>query len=191
MRHLILLPGLYPLTKRAQGDGGRKTELLQQTFPANIDSRQPKKVKKKKCWVGSALLRLPLPRPRTLSPPSPRSAAGPSSSWCSCGGRTRPRWAPGWRWWIGRRWCQLLLAVSCRAAGGEDNINVADKNIKKEREKKKKRHKERTCKWILPTCCSTKRAFVALQIQPGTFNRLSCSDGLMCCWHRLNKNGAK
>lgn len=46
MRHLILLPGLYPLTKRAQGDGGRETELLQQTFPASIDSRQPKKLKK-------------------------------------------------------------------------------------------------------------------------------------------------
>lgn len=153
--------------------------------------------------MGSVLLwlsRLSLPWSCTLSPPSPRSAAGPSSSWCSCGGRTRPRRAPGWRWWIGRRWCQLLLAVSCRAAGGEDNINVAEKNIKKEK-KKRKRHEERTCKWILPTCCSTRKAIVTLEIQPCTFNRLSCSHGLiwtdklfrLCsdCWAVWTKTGKK
>lgn len=178
MWHLILLPGLYPFTARAQGDGGRKTELLQQTFPAKIDSQQPKKKRKEKKSAGWAQhLRLSLPWPCTLSPPSPRSAAGPSSSWCSCGGRTRPRWAPGWRWWIGRRWCQLLLVVSCRAAGGEDNINIGEKNIKKEKKKKGKGTRRECANEFSRPAAQLKKLLSHLRFNPVLLTNLSVATG--------------
>lgn len=138
--------------------------------------------------MGSALLQLSLPRPRTLSPPSPRSAAGPSSSWCSCGGRTRPRWAPGWRWWIGRRWCQLLLAVSCRAAGGEDNINVAKKTL---REKKRKgTRRERANEFSRPAA-QLKKLLSHLRFNPVLLTDLAVATGYCVAgtvWTKTGQN---